>query len=119
MTRKGQQQGHLDVMNRLLDRLGFVEEDVHLRRGRQLLLDLRQQAADILHHLDGVGAGLALDGQQDAAVVVEPGGYTVVLHAVVDTGELLQAHRRTIAIGHHDRPELGGAVELTGRLDCE
>ncbi len=76
------------------------------------LLKLGSRALTALETCDGIGAGLALDGQQDAAVVVEPGGHLVVLDAVEDAAQVLQAHRRAVAVGDDDGPELRGVVEL-------
>ena len=70
-------------------------------------LEQRQQLLDVVGHLDGVGAGLALDAENDGALLVvvrvEPGRGLVVLHAVDDVAQILQAHRRAVAIGHHQR----------------
>ena len=48
---------------------------------------------------------------------VVPGGDLVVLDAVGDDGDILQAHRRTAAIGHDQRLEGIGVVQLAGGLD--
>jgi len=85
-------------------------------RGRQLTFEDRQQTLDAVGDGDGVGAGLALNGQDDGAVavvvVVEPRGRLVVFHAVDDVAQLLQAHRGAAAIGHHHRPVLRGVHQL-------
>ena len=44
-----------------------VVADAELERGRQLRLQLRQQRLDRVDDLDGVRAGLALDGEDDRA----------------------------------------------------
>ena len=71
---------------------------------------LGQKVLDGVDHLDGVGAGLALDGQDDGRPVVEPGGDLVVLDAVDDLAQILQAHRRAVAVGHDERPVGLGAA---------
>ena len=97
-----------------------VVEDVQVDRGRQLLAELRAGALEhAVHHLDGVGAGLPLDGQHDRALVVEPAGDLVVLHAVDDAAELLQAHRRAVAIGDDHRAVGRRVDELAGGLHGE
>ena len=60
-----------------------------LHRRRQFGVEKRQQLLDGVGDFDGVGAGLALDGQNDGPRLlhlscVEPGGGLVVLHAVDD-----------------------------------
>ena len=44
-----------------------VEPDAQRRGGRQLLLEGGQELADPVDDLDGVGAGLLLDGERDRA----------------------------------------------------
>ena len=60
-------------------------------------------------HLYRVGAGLALDGQDDGALVDEPGRGLVVLHVVDDSAQLLETHRLAAAVGDDDWPVLGRA----------
>ena len=105
---QGQQHGELHVLERLADRVRAVVEDVHVDRGRQFRLEDGQQVLDAVGDFDGVGAGLALDGQNDgaavAAVRVIPGRRLIVFHAVDDGPQFLQAHRRAAAVRHHHRP---------------
>jgi hypothetical protein len=75
--------------------------------------------ADRVDDLDGVGARLALDRQDHRALVVVPAGDLVGLHAVDDAPELLEPHRRAVAIGHDQRPESLGVLQLAGRHDVE
>ena len=56
-------------------------------------LELRQQRLDVVHHLDRVRARLPLNRQHNGALVVEPVRNLVVLHAVDDVAQLLQAAR--------------------------
>ena len=88
--------------------------DVHRRRQREP--DLLHGLAHPGRHLDGVGARLPLDGEHDAAGLVEPGGRLGVLHAVDHVAEVLQPHRPPVAPGHDERPELGGVLQLAGGL---
>ena len=84
-----------------------VVEDVERHGGGQLVLEGGQQSLDGVGDLDGVGAGLALDGQDDGplgAVGVDiPGGHLVVFHAVGDGGDVAQADGRAVAIGDDQR----------------
>ena len=65
--------GELHVAVRLADGVRPVVEDVHVDAGRQLGAELRQQRLDGVGHRDGVGAGLALDAERDAALLAVAG----------------------------------------------
>ena len=70
--RDGEKQGELDVLDRRADGNGPVVEDVEVDGGGQLGREAGQDLLDRIHDLDGVGAGLALDGQDDRALVLVP-----------------------------------------------
>jgi hypothetical protein len=114
----GQQQRELHVVHGLADRRRPVVDDVQAHRGRQLLAERRQQRAHRVHHLDGVGAGLPLDGQHHRAVVVEPAGHLVGLHAVDDLAELVQRTGEPLRYAHH-RGGRRRVHELAGRLHVD
>ena len=101
-----------------------------MHRRRELPLELRQQAENVVHHLHRVGARLALDGEDHPPRAAEPGIGLVVLHAVEDVAQFLQAHRHAVAPRHYHgtvrrrvhqlparlhRKRLLGAVKLPGR----
>ena len=86
---------------------------------RDLFAKGRQQALDVVHHLDGVGAGLALDGQHHGVDPVVPGHHLVVLHAVDHLAQRFQTHRRAVAISDDERPVSGGVLELAVGLHHE
>ena len=69
------------------------------------LAELRQQLFDVVHDLDRVRAGLALDGEHDGAGVVIPARHLVVLHAVGHVAQFLQTHRIAVAIRDNHRAE--------------
>ena len=96
-----------------------VVEHVEVDRRRQLRPEGGQELLDRVDHLDGVGAGLALDGEDDGALVVVPARHLVRLHAVDDAAELLEPHRRAVAVGDDQRAIGGGVGELPARLDAE
>ena len=81
-----------------------------LTEGGSSAAEQRQQVLDAVGDLDGVGAGLALDGENDGAAVafvrVEPGRGLIVFHAVDDVAEFFQPHRRAAAVGDHHGPVL-------------
>ena len=62
---QGQQQGELDVVHRFPDGGGAVIKGDDFHRGGNLSPQGGQQLIDGVHHLDGVGPRLALDGQDD------------------------------------------------------
>ena len=89
--RQREKEGELHVAHRFADRLRAVVEDRQLDRRRQLRLERRQHLPDCVDHLDGVGAGLALNREHDAARAVVPGRDLVVLHAVEHAADLRRA----------------------------
>ena len=91
--RDGEQEGELDVAHRGADGDRSVVEDVEVDGRGQLGLEDREDLLDRVHHLDGVGTGLALDGQNHRALVVVPGGDLVGLHAVEHGAELFEPDR--------------------------
>ena len=108
----GQQQRELDVVHRLANRLRAVAADGERQRRRQLRLELRQQRADRVDDLDGVRAGLALDGEVDRARVVVPARRLVVLDAVVDVAR----PRRAGPAGRRDRRRRAAGSRGVGQL---
>ena len=110
----GQQQGELHVVDGAADGLRRVEGDGEVDGGRNLLAELRQQAFDVVHHLHGIGAGLPLDGKDDGALVVVPGDDLVVIDAVDDVAEFLEADGGAVAPGDDDGA-VGGSVAPASR----
>ena len=115
----GEQEGELDLVDRVADRDGAVVECVQPDGGGDLLAQLRQQLADAVDQLHGVGARLAVDGQLNAALVVEPVGGFEVLHAVDDTSQRLHPHGMTVTVGNDKRPVGFRRVELSAGPDGE
>ena len=108
-----------DVAHRVANGNRSVVEGIQMDRLRDFLAKSRKQALDVVHHLDGVGAGLALNGQHHGVDPVVPGGHLVVLHAVDDLAQRLQPHRRAVAISDDERPVGGGVLELAVGLHDE
>ena len=98
---EGQHHGELHVIVRFFDGLRTIVEDVHPDRRRQLGAEDRQQFLDVLRHLHGIRAGLALNREKDralvAVLVVKPGAGLVVLDAVDDLAEFVEVNRRVIS----------------------
>src|SRR6185436_6809401 len=99
-------------------RFGTVVKDLHFQASRRLSAKRRQQALDRIDDLDGIRARLALDGEHDAAFVVEPGGELVVFHTVDDAADFREAHGRAIPIGDHDRAKRRRIQQLAVGFDC-
>ena len=87
-----------------------VGRDRHLDRGRKRRLQLRQQRLDAVDGLDHVGAGHALDRQDDGALLVVPAGQQVVLRRFDRLADIADAHRRAVAIGD-DQLVVGGGLQ--------
>ena len=108
-------QRELHVADRGADGVGGVVHDGELDAGRERALQPRQLALDALHGLDHVGAGLALDVDDDGGLAVVPGADLVVLEPVDDLGDVLEQHRRVVAVGDDDVAiGLGGGDLLVG-----
>ncbi len=113
-------------MHRGADAGGAVAEHRHLHAGRQGGLDLRQGLGDLVDGGDDVGAGLALDVEDDRRSGVHPRAQAAVLGPLDRHGHVAQADGRAVLIGHDhvhiavdigqlvvgvDVLRLGGAVE--------
>ena len=81
------------------DGLGAVGQDVELDAGRQRGLQLRQLGLDQVDGLDHVGAGLALNGQDDRRLFVDESADLIVLGRFDDVADVADTHRRAVAVG--------------------
>ena len=63
---------------------------------------MRQLVLDALHRLDHIGAGLALDVDDDRRHALVEAADLVVLQAVDDVGHVAEQDRRAVAIGDDD-----------------
>src|SRR6185369_1286308 len=83
---EGEQHGELHIRVAFADGVRTVVQNVHVDRRRQFVAEEREQIFHAVGYGDGVGAGLALYGQDDGAAIefvfVEPGGGLIVFHAV-------------------------------------
>ena len=75
------------------------ETIVDLDRRRDRGFELRQQRLDAIDRVDDVGAGHALNGQDDGALLVVPAGQQVVLRPFDRLADIADAHRRAVAVG--------------------
>ena len=65
-------------------------------------LKLWQHLLDGIDDGNGVGAGLALDVQDDGWRHIHPGALLGVLHAVYNVGDVSDENRSAVAIGDYD-----------------
>ena len=62
-------------------------------------LQLRQHRLDAINRGDDVGVGLTLDREQDGTLPIVPGGQQVVLRSIEGVSDILDPHRRAVAVG--------------------
>ena len=86
-------------------------------RGRDRLLEFRHQSLDRVDQRDGIGAGRLLDRDPLGRFIVEKGADTHVLHRVERIADILDAHRRAVAIGNDDVAVSLGVEQLIIRLE--
>ena len=83
----------------------------------RVLLQLRQERLDAVHHLDDVGARLPLDVDDDRRRVVHPGRLLHVFRAVDHLRHVRQHHRRAVVIGDDDWLVILAGQELIVGVD--
>ncbi len=110
--RHGQQQCELHVVDRGADGLGAVGNDSDFDRGRDRGLQHRQHRFDPLDRIDDIGTGLALDCEDDRALVVVPTGDQIVFRPVDGLADVAYPHRRTVAVGKDKGVVVAGLEQL-------
>ena len=101
-----------DVPHRGADGNGAIGEHLDLHGGRHTGLQLRQQLLDAVNNGDDVGAGLALDIDDDRRLAPHPGGLLRVFGGIDDGGDIGGADRGPIAIGNDDWPVIAALQQL-------
>ncbi len=121
------QQLELDVLDRGADGVGAVGEDAEVDAGGKRLAELGQERLDLVDDADDVGAGLALDVDDDGGLdvglrgghvldgavglllvvgglagVAHPGGLVEVFGGVDDVGDVREPDGRVVAVGDDD-----------------
>ena len=96
--------GQLHVMHRFPNRNGAVKKDLQIDRLRNLRAQSRENILDGIDDFDDVGARLPLYSEDDGPFIVEPAGDSAVLHTIDRRADVLNAHRRAVAIGDDHRP---------------
>ena len=97
--------------------IGAIGQHGDIDRGGQRRLQLRQQLLDPVDDLDDVGAGLALDVDDDRRQLVRPGREAGVFRAVDDVGDIGEPYRRAVAVADDHALVLVGRFELIVGVD--
>ncbi len=104
------------VVDRRLNGRRPVVQRGHFDGRRDLGLQPLERRLHAVRDVHGVRARLALDREHDGARAVVPARRLVVLHVVRDAADLLEVHRRAVAVRDDDVAELVRVLELAGRL---
>src|SRR5690349_17975438 len=86
-------------------------------RRRERFLKVRQARLYRIDDVDRIGAALALDCQPLGRLALEPGAGALVLHAVLDLGDVAETVRRAVAPGDYDLLEAGSVENLVVRVE--
>ena len=112
-----QHQRELDIGHRGADGLGAVGQDGDGHRRRDHGAQLGEQRFDAVGGLDDVGAGLALNVQDDGRLLIHPAGHPHILHVVNHLADVANPHGRPVLVGEDDLPKLGGGEDLVVGVD--
>ncbi len=112
-----QQQFEFDVLHRSPDCRGEVGQGAHLYRSGQGGSELRQQFLNLVHHRDGVRAGLALDVHNDGGNLIHPRGLADVLDIILDCCHVGQLDGRAVLIRDHQTRIVFARKQLVVRAD--
>ena len=113
----GEQQFHLHVLHRSTDGGGPVGENFHVNRCGQRGLQLRHQGLHLVNHFDHVGAGLALDVDDDGRRLIGPRREAHVLGVIDDFSDIRESDGTAITIGNHQSPVIIGRLQLVVGVD--
>src|SRR5579863_4953711 len=106
-----------NVLDGGANRGGPVSDDGHFDRRGQIALQERHEAADAVHHLNDVGAGLALDVDNDGGLIVYPCGLPQILGSVDYIRNVGKSHGSAVAVGDDDRAKSGAGQKLVVGID--
>ena len=96
--------GQLHVVHGFPNRLGAVKKHLQLDGLRNLRAQTRENILDGIDDFDDVGARLPLYSEDDGPFIVEPAADSGVLYTIDRRADVLNAHRRAVAIGDDHRP---------------
>ena len=90
---------------------------MYLHAGRNLRPQRREKILHTVRNRDGVGPRLPLNRENDRTVAVVPARDLVVLHVVHHVAELVEVHRRAVAVRDDHLAEFLRILELSVGLD--
>ncbi len=97
-------------MDGSFDRDGAVADHIQFHASGNSALQFRDFRADLADDIDHIGAGLALDIDDDGRRALKPATGAVVLQSIDDIGDVADRDRRAVAVGDDD-----GLVGVRGR----
>ena len=121
----GQYQVFLDCLHRVTGELGIIGHDDHLGSGRQLLVQIFDDLASRISHLDGVRVACLDDAYADAVLPVVAQYLRRILKAFPHSGNVAQVDQAAgilsrlggRATGHHHVLNVLEAGEFAHRAD--
>ena len=108
----GEHQLELHVLDGSADGVGAVGQYGNIHRGGQRALELGQERLYAVDHGDDVGAGLALNVDDDRRRLIGPGSELVVLYTVDHCRDIGEPHRRAVTVGDDRRSVLTARQQL-------
>ncbi len=113
----GDQQRHLDVVERAADRdrpvVGDGDVDILGDRG----LELGQRLLHRIDRRDDIGARLLIEDDQDRGLAVGEPGVAQILDGILDLADIGEPDGRPVAIGDDEAAVLGGVARLVVGID--
>ena len=107
----------LDVAHRGADRDGAIGQQGDIDARRQGRLETRQRLLDGVHHVDDIGARLALNIEDDRGLRARPGGKLFILGALGDRGNVVEPDRGAVPIADDEVAIVRDAVQLIIGVD--
>ena len=102
----------MDVLDRRANGQGAIRQDVDFNGRGQRTVQLWQERFDAIDNLNDIGAGLALDIDDDRRDVVHPRCLVYILDAINHRCHVRQHDRRPVAKGDDNRPVLLARQQL-------
>ena len=115
--RDGEHQLEFDILDRGANGDGAIGQHLDLDAGGQAGLQLRQQLLDAVDDGDDVGAGLALNVDDDGGLAIHPRGLLGVFRGIDDGGHVGGADGSAVAIGNDDGLVVGAGEQLVVGAD--
>ncbi len=105
------------MAHRFTNGLGTIGRHGQVNASRQPPLQFRQQGFDPIHHLNHIGAGLALDIEQNGWCRTQPGRLAQVFGVAYNAGHITQAQCAIVFVGQNQGLVLFRRTELLVGID--